>query len=97
MIWEKGTLPLENIWIMVRDDRLKHLVTKAYQRFHFKRLGAYILKAKKFAESAFQSQKNLRKKCINLDNRDKHALIYKKSKNAPFESKMYKDLTPRTC
>ena len=27
----------------------------------------YILKAKKFAESAFQSQKNLRKKCVNLD------------------------------
>ena len=27
----------------------------------------YILKTKKFAESAFQSQKNLRKKCVNLD------------------------------
>ena len=27
----------------------------------------YILKAKKFAESAFQWQKNLRKKCVNLD------------------------------
>ena len=26
-----------------------------------------ILKAKKFAESAFQSQTNLRKKCVNLD------------------------------
>ena len=31
------------------------------------RTRAYILKAKKFAESAFQSQKNLRKKCVNLD------------------------------
>ena len=28
---------------------------------------AYILKAKKFAESAFQSQKNLRINCVNLD------------------------------
>ena len=27
----------------------------------------YILKVKKFAESAFQSQKNLQKKCVNLD------------------------------
>ena len=27
----------------------------------------YILKAKKSAESAFQLQKNLRKKCVNLD------------------------------
>ena len=27
----------------------------------------YILKAKKFAESAFQSQKKLRKECVNLD------------------------------
>ena len=30
-------------------------------------LDPYILKAKKFAESAFQSQKNLRKKCVNQD------------------------------
>ena len=28
---------------------------------------SYILKAEKFAESAFQSQKDLRKKCVNLD------------------------------
>ena len=28
---------------------------------------AYILKAKQFAESIFQSQKDLRKKCVNLD------------------------------
>ena len=40
---------------------------------------AYILKVKKSAHSTFQSQKNLRKKCVNR-NDDKSAYINQKSK-----------------
>ena len=59
----------------------------------------YILKATKFADFAFQSQKICGKSAQIAKTKfcDKSASINKKSKNVPFESKMSKDLKPRTC
>ena len=52
------------IWSILLFIRLFQYFQNSHETV---KLWAYILKAEKFAESAFQSQKNLRKKCVNLD------------------------------